>query len=229
MPGADIVAAPNALYLQAEIVPAMPSTAPRNFICVGRLVPEKKVELLLTAFAIATEELPTDIRLVFVGDGPLRGSLETRAAMLGLADRVVFEGHRGTIDELRPLYRDAIASVSPGYVGLSLIQSIGFGVPMLFARDEPHSPEIEAAIEDENVRSFPSDSPKELASLLVSVARERAAWLARREEISGWTRANYSVEVMVAAFVSALRLPDIEPAALSERQNDAATPSNLAL
>ena len=149
--------------------------------------------------------------------------------MLGLADRVVFEGHRGTIDELRPLYRDAIASVSPGYVGLSLIQSIGFGVPMLFARDEPHSPEIEAAIEDENVRSFPSDSPKELASLLVSVARERAAWLARREEISGWTRANYSVEVMVAAFVSALRLADIEPAALSERQNDAATPSNLAL
>lgn len=212
MPKADVVAAPNAIYLQAEIAPAIPSKAPRDFVCVGRLVPAKKVELLLAAFALAVDDLPTDVRLVFVGDGPLRGSLETRATTLGLGDRVVFEGHRGTIDELRPLYGEAIASVSPGYVGLSLIQSIGFGVPMLIARDEPHSPEIAAASEGENVRSFASDSPSELASLLVSVAGERAAWLARREEISRWTRENHSVEVMVAGFVTALRVPDEEPA-----------------
>ena len=210
MPEADIVAAPNALYLQAEIAPAMPSTAARDFVCVGRLVPAKKVELLLAAFALAVEELPPDVRLVFVGDGPLRASLETRAATLGVGERVVFEGHRGTIDELRPIYADAIASVSPGYVGLSLIQSIGFGVPMLVARDEPHSPEIAAAIEGENVRFFASDSPSELASVLVSVVGERAAWLARREQIARWTRANHSVEVMVAGFVAALRLPEVE-------------------
>jgi glycosyltransferase involved in cell wall biosynthesis len=228
MPGADIVAAPNALYLQAEIAPAVPSTAPRDFVCVGRLVPAKKVDLLLAAFALAVEQLPTDARLVFVGDGPLRGSLETRAATLGIGDRVVFEGHRGTIDELRPLYGDAIASVSPGYVGLSLIQSIGFGVPMLVARDEPHSPEIAAAVEGENVHSFASDSPSELASLLVSVAGERAAWLARREQISRWTRANYSVEVMVAAFVSALRLPDIGPAVPPGQHEEAAPPAKPA-
>jgi glycosyltransferase involved in cell wall biosynthesis len=228
MPEADVVAAPNALYLQAEIAPAVPSAAPRDFVCVGRLVPAKKADLLLAAFALAVEQLPTDVRLVFVGDGPLRGSLETRAATLRMGDRVVFEGHRGTIAELRPLYGDAIASVSPGYVGLSLIQSIGFGVPMLVARDEPHSPEIAAAIEGENVRYFASDSPSELASLLVSVAEERAAWLARREQISRWTRANYSVEVMVAAIVSALRLPDVGPAVAPGQHDEAEPPAKLA-
>jgi hypothetical protein len=60
------------------------------------------------------------------------------------------------------------------------------------------------------------------------VAGERAAWLARREQISRWTRANYSVEVMVTAFVSALRLPDIGPAVPLEQHEAAAPPAKPA-
>lgn len=207
MPKADVVAAPNALYLESEIAPAMPARA-RDFVCVGRLVPAKKVELLLEAFAIAVERLPADVRLVYVGDGPLRASLEARATDLGIRDRVVFLGHLGDIDDLRSAYAEAIASVSPGYVGLSLIQSIGFGVPMLAAREEPHAPEIAAAVEGESVRFFPSDSPHALASLLVAMAKERQSWLSRRAEISRFARETHSVENMVESFVSALRLRD---------------------
>jgi len=111
-----------------------------------------------------------------------------------------------SLDELRRIYAGAIASASPGYGGLSVIQSLGFGVPMLIARDEPHAPEIEAAIEDRNVVMFEGDRPDALAAALVGVVSERERWLSRRVEMSAAIRTRYSIEQMVDAFVRGLRV-----------------------
>jgi glycosyltransferase involved in cell wall biosynthesis len=204
MPGADVVAAPNALYSLADLARADPSGRRRDFLCVGRLVPEKKPGLLLSAFLLARDRLPADVRLVFVGDGPLHDELVAGAK--GAADRIVFEGHVSELEKLAPAYADALATVSPGYVGLSLTQSLCFGVPMLIGRQEPHSPEIEAAVEGQNACFFESDSPEALASLLVSVFQQRDDWVARRRSIAEVARRAYTVEAMVERFISALRL-----------------------
>jgi 1,2-diacylglycerol 3-alpha-glucosyltransferase len=65
----------------------VPSQAPL-LVFVGRLAKEKNVALLLTALAT----LPSDARLLLVGDGPARPSLEAQARDAGLAGRVVFAG-----------------------------------------------------------------------------------------------------------------------------------------
>jgi glycosyltransferase involved in cell wall biosynthesis len=205
----DVVAAPNALYPMEEIGPEI-SGRPTDFLFVGRLNPAKKPELLLEAFRLAEPSLPRDVRLVFVGDGPLRDNLETRARTAGLTDRVVLLGHLSDTDSLRRAYGQAIASVSPGYVGLSVIQSLGYGVPMLVARDEPHAPEIEAVVEGENAMLFREDTPESLAALLVAAAEHREHWLARRSSIAAQIRSTYCVENMVAAFISGLRLDTVE-------------------
>ncbi len=209
-PGVDVVAVPNALYTEEELGSASHQGVPRDFLCVGRLTPAKKPELLLQAFLLAKRALPADVRVVFVGDGGLRTRLESTVADAGLRERVRFLGHVSDLDELRSLYANAIASVSPGSAGLSLIQSLGFGVPMLIARREPHGPEIEAALEGDNAIFFPSDSPRELASTLIDVAREREHWLARRTFIATHVRTHYTIDGMVDSFLSALRLDDLE-------------------
>jgi len=205
-PDADVVAAPNALY--PERVPEEGAKDPvaRDFVYVGRLTGEKKPDLLLEAFERARPLLPTDIRLVFVGDGPLRARLEERVRRTGLGERVLFLGHVSDAKELRLIYDEALASVSPGYVGLSLIQSLWFGVPMIAARDEPHSPEIEAAVEGVNAMFFTSGSSEALASALDSVAQARGEWVARRVEIADQVHSRYSIERMVSSFVGALRV-----------------------
>ncbi len=53
---------------------------------VGRLVPEKGVDLLLDALA----GLPDQVRLVIVGAGSMRDELQRMAARLGIAARVEF-------------------------------------------------------------------------------------------------------------------------------------------
>ncbi len=60
-------------------------------ISIGRLAPEKNWDTLLQAFAKVHQEHP-DARLVLIGDGAARQSLEALAAELGIAGQVTFTG-----------------------------------------------------------------------------------------------------------------------------------------
>lgn len=196
-----VVAAPNALYSAVELEPPTEPSPITDFVCVGRLTDEKEPGALLDAFHSASSRLPDDTRLVFVGDGPLRTRLERSARERDIADRVAFEGHVSSPEDLRGIYGRAIASVSPGTAGLSIIQSLGFGVPTIVARRARHGPELDAAVEGENAVFFDSG---DLAETLVSVAAQRDAWRSRRSAIAAQIRDGYTIEAMVAAFVSAI-------------------------
>lgn len=60
---------------------------------VCRLVEKKGTSLLIQAFGQVRAARP-DARLMIIGDGPLRPSLEKQAARTGLSDSVKFLGHR---------------------------------------------------------------------------------------------------------------------------------------
>ncbi len=58
---------------------------------VGRLSPEKNLDVLLPQFTIARDIVP-DLRLMLVGKGVMQESLETQAQDLGIDDAVHFTG-----------------------------------------------------------------------------------------------------------------------------------------
>ena len=58
---------------------------------VGRFAPEKNQRVLIDAIA-ALRDRGLDARLLLVGDGRIRAALESRAAELGVRDRVIFAG-----------------------------------------------------------------------------------------------------------------------------------------
>jgi glycosyltransferase involved in cell wall biosynthesis len=60
-------------------------------VSVGRLAPEKNWDTLLQAFAKVYEKHP-GVRLVLIGDGTARQTLEMLSAELGITDRVTFTG-----------------------------------------------------------------------------------------------------------------------------------------
>lgn len=195
MPCKEIHAAPNALY-RSELIWAELDEDAFDLLYVGRLVEAKKPELLLQAFLEARKEMPSGCRLVFIGDGPLAGGLREQVANGDASDYVKLIGQVNDIDRLREYYRRAVASVSPGYVGLSVTQSLSFGVPMIIAREEPHSPEIEAARDGFNCKFFRSDSVADLKRVLIEMVNDRGVWMRKRVEISRDCAARYSVERM---------------------------------
>lgn len=198
-------AAPNAIMRRSEC--RFESTEdPRDIIYVGRLVEEKKPRLLLDAFSQALANLPEDTQLHIVGDGRERSSLEREVARLKLGERVKLYGHISNMETLASLYRRSVVAVSPGYVGLSAIQAMSFGVPILISDNEPHAPEVEACQEGFTASFFTADSSKSLADGLVRFLNERRRWRDARQSISSWIEANYTVEAMVESF-----LKNVEP------------------
>ena len=177
-----------------------------SILYVGRLVEKKKVRLLLEGYIRAQKDslLAENIRLVFVGAGAERQHLEARAEAAGVANKVQFTGHVSDISKLRDYYRRAICSVSPGYVGLSATQSFSFGVPMLIARDEFHSPEIEACKKGFNAEFFDSNNSQSMAEGLQRMTMQKEVGRSKREEVSEWTASHYSFEAMLDAFVGAV-------------------------
>lgn len=206
-PWLKVWVAPNSCVSANDCVPVESSPSEVDSILyVGRLVDAKKVRLLLEGFIYARENslFPKSMRLVFVGDGAERVRLEKRAAEAGVLDVVCFKGHISDVSKLREYYSRAVCSVSPGYVGLSATQSFSFGIPMLIAKDEFHSPEIEACKEGFNACFFPSDDAVALAEALSKMIENKSRWFTTRAEVSKWTREHYSFEVMRDTFVRAV-------------------------
>lgn len=199
--------ASNSCVWREQCLPAFrPGKAPQDVIIVGRLVSEKKPLLLLEAFAqvAAQGTVPEQSRLVIVGDGPLRTTLAARATDLGIGHRTVFTGHVSDHDRLDELYAGALVAVSPGYIGLSAIQSFAFGVPMIVSRTETHSPEIEACNQGFNTLFFKTDSVEALAAELGAVYAGASEWTRRRPQIAEAIASRYTYDGMIATFMTAI-------------------------
>lgn len=62
-----------------------------KIVTVSRLVPDKCVDVLITALGLARAVVP-DIALIIIGDGPDRNRLENMVTDCGLSDHVIFTG-----------------------------------------------------------------------------------------------------------------------------------------
>lgn len=97
------------------------------FLSVSRLVPLKRVDLLIRALA----EPGVSAKALIVGDGPDRASLEALAERLGLTDRVSFLGARWG-QELVDLYAGA-----RGVYYAPFDEDYGLAVPEAFRSRKP--------------------------------------------------------------------------------------------
>jgi glycosyltransferase involved in cell wall biosynthesis len=202
IPAARIVAAPNAVYRRSQIEP-LSDGEPRHVLYAGRLVPSKKPRLLAEAFLWAADRgLREDVRLLMAGDGPERRTIERLRGEHRSGDRIDLLGHVAP-PLMREQYARALCSVSPGYVGLSIVQSLSFGVPMVYSRDEPHAPEIEAARDGFNAVGVPSDDAPELGRAILALDTARDEWIARRPAIADDCRERYSAELMADRILEA--------------------------
>ena len=96
----------------------------------GRLVPIKRLDLLLRAAQQLAQRSPAT-RFLIVGDGPERQALEELAAGLGIANRVLFSGHR---DDVHDLMRAMdIFTLTSDHEGLpmALLEAMALGIPVV--------------------------------------------------------------------------------------------------
>ena len=99
---------------------------------VGRLVKEKNLELLLTAFALVRASSP-NLTLVVAGKGPLRQTLIKQAIDLNISGQIKWLGDI-SLSDLRGWYANALATVLPSWqegFGKVIVESYLMGTPVV--------------------------------------------------------------------------------------------------
>lgn len=126
---------------------------------VARLVPQKGLDVLLAAVPNVVERHP-EVRVLIVGDGPLRAELERQAAGLP----VDFAGE--VADVPRQLARFQVFALPSRFEGLCLavIEAQSVGVPVVAT---PVGGIIESVLDGETGLLVPVDDPSALAEAIV--------------------------------------------------------------
>lgn len=120
---------------------SVPRVARTAAVCVGRLTSAKRLDLVVSAAALVD-----GVTVEFVGGGPERDNLEELAARLGVT--CVFHGESHDPALIAEVYSRAICTVIPGAAGLSVTQSLAYGVPVITNNSpENQMPEVDAVID----------------------------------------------------------------------------------
>jgi hypothetical protein len=153
-------------------VPAL--TGPRDphptVAVVSRLVPHKRLDLLLGEIAVATRQIP-NLRVDLVGGGPERSRLEGLVADLGLRETVTVHGYLPAAERdalLSRAWLTTSTSAAEGW-GCSIIEAAAWGIPCLALR----VPGIRDAVLDGST-GWLVDRSEQFAPTLVAVLAELA-------------------------------------------------------
>jgi glycosyltransferase involved in cell wall biosynthesis len=153
--------------------PAPPRQLPKasvpTVVCVGRIVPHKRIEHAVDAIAEARKVLP-DARLVVVGSGWWEDSLRAYVDQRGLQQAVEFRGHVSE-DDKHAAYDEAwvlaLPSLKEGW-GLVVGEAAGHGVPTVAYRSAGGPTE---SVHD-GVSGVLVDSPSEFNAAIVDLLHD---------------------------------------------------------
>lgn len=184
--GVGAVTVLDGQYSGPAFAPQPAATPPLVLYC-GRMIPEKRVPLLVEALALLMRGDPA-LRAALVGRGPDLDSIARQIAQAGLAERIVLPGFVSNA-ELERLQAEAAVIVQPsereGY-GMVVVEAAARGVPVvLVAGADNSAPEL--VTEGENGFVAPEPTP---AALAAAIGRALAGGESLRARVRGWYAAN---------------------------------------
>jgi glycosyltransferase involved in cell wall biosynthesis len=193
--------------------PVAADPAARRIAYVGRLIPLKRVDLILEALAL----LP-GFRLCVAGDGPERARLEALARARGLAERAEFLGHVPNAGLEKALAGSSLLILPTGenarqaeQFGKAALEGVTLGLPVLTSRGG-NLAELAAAFPTIVARDL--DTPRALAEAVRALfaaypdRESLEAAKAKAEAEYGPASAARGLESALAALTDPERKPD---------------------
>lgn len=175
------------------------------FLFVGKLMPLKRPRDILEALLLMREQrrLGVDTRVVFAGDGVLRGELESFASEHQLP--TVFAGFVN-LERLPKVYAMADALVFPSdreAYGLSAREAICVGLPLIVSDQIGCVGKTDAARPNENALVYPAGNVAALADAMAQV-RDNPSLAASFSDASIRIAGEMHVEASVRGFLAAV-------------------------
>ena len=167
-----------------------------SILFVGRLQSRKRVDLLLRACS----QLELKPRLVIIGDGPERASLESLAKEIYLSAEFI-GARRGA--ELKPYFTEADLFVLPGTGGLAVQEAMSYGLPVIVAQGDGTQDDL---VREENGWQIRPNDFEALVLTIKDALSDVARLRKMGEESYRIVAEEINIEKMVGIFVKALNM-----------------------
>jgi glycosyltransferase involved in cell wall biosynthesis len=132
-------------------------------ISLGHMFEHKDQQTLVRAFAHVRSDRP--VRLMMIGDGPLRSTLEQLAAELGVSEDVSFLGFQKNPFKFLARARVFVSpSASEGF-DVSQVEAMACGLPVVVT----DAPRFQAVTHEVNGLMVPPGNPEEMARAILRI------------------------------------------------------------
>ena len=170
-------------------------------VFVGRLAPEKGLDVLASAWPLVRQRFP-QARLTLVGEGPMREELESRIEALGLRGEIELPG---ASDDAASWRRGADLFILPSReegMSIALLEAMADAMPIVASDIPGNRGLIASGVQGLLARS---DDPTALADAIVSQWSDRDRAVVWGQAARQRVRAEFSIEVMARRHLELFR------------------------
>lgn len=169
------------------------------------LMIEKRPDLLIDATAALVKRGINPVA-VFIGDGPMRAELASKAARLGIESNVRFLGGVYGEPMIAPWFLSAAVFCHPRTIGLSILHAFGYGTPVVTSDHMPsHHPEFGAFRNEHTGLLFKDGDAADLANVVERLIRDRDLRERCSLEARRVATEDFTLPIMVSGLDSAIR------------------------
>ncbi len=173
------------------------------FLFVGTLYKEKKIFDLLLAYKLSFKINNNLQPLYIIGDGIEKENILEWIKDNRLSEKVLLLGAIYDKEILKSHFKKAIACISPGQAGLSVLTSLAFGVPFITTKNAITGGEI-FNIENGNNGILYNGEVKELANIINLLSEDNKLVYELSQNAQKYYYENATLERMVSGLLSSI-------------------------
>ncbi|NQU32449.1 MAG: glycosyltransferase [Bacteroidetes bacterium] len=167
----------------------------------ARLDTKNKFEQVVEALPLLIAKIPNLIWCL-IGDGEEKYNLEKMTRAANLENYVRFVGQIYQEEEIAPWFLSSKVLIHPAAIGLTLLHSFGYGLPVVIhGNSKLHGPEYSAFESEFNGRNFKIGDIRNLADTVIELLSDTKACSDMKENALFIARNKYNVDVMVERFI----------------------------
>ena len=168
------------------------------------LRPKVRLDQLMTAMC-SNGLREKDLVLVVIGDGSERERWQQLSCELGVADKIKWLGATRDQDIMAPWFLSATVFVYPGSIGLSILHSMSYGLPVItHGNKETQMPEFEVMEDGVTGLLFKENSVQDLAGKIAWAVNhpDQIARMRNASKKKAWE--DYTMEQMINNYSNAI-------------------------
>ena len=173
-----------------------------SILFIGSLYKQKRVDLLIDSYYKALQDRPNLPSLIIIGDGDQKGILMDKVKQLGVDHKIFFLGAVNDDSVLRKYFSNALACISPNQAGLSVLKSMGYGVPYITAKGAITGGEIFNIVNDET--GVLLDDLNCMDRILIDINDNTEKYILMGENAKNYYLRERTPQQMVKGFIDAI-------------------------